>query len=176
MHYKKKWKANKINCRLLRMIKSCYQVNETSWYTIKCTLQTHLCHNINVAGCAPGPEEAGMLPQVFSFHKQYILSPLWNTICQCLFFRALTVILKYSVSTVTAHYKDECYLIWQDYSEGCIYISMWKPVNCILLGQTAADPLIAEPIWMILCTISICIHCRMYKLRPAILVKSKDRL
>lgn len=85
MRYKEKWKANRTNCKLLRIIKSCYQVNEASWYTIKCTLQTHLCHNTNVAGCAPGPGEAGMLPQVFFFHKQYILSPLWIIVYQCLF-------------------------------------------------------------------------------------------
>lgn len=61
------------------------------------------------------------------------------------FYRVLTVVFQYSFGMVTAHYKDECYLIWQDFSEGCTYISMGKPVYCILLGQTAADPLIAEP-------------------------------
>lgn len=88
MHYKEKWKANRINCKLLRMIKSCYQVNETGWYTIKCTLQTHLCHNNDVPGCAPGPGEAGKLPEVFFFHKQYILSSLWFIIYQWLFQRS----------------------------------------------------------------------------------------
>lgn len=85
MHYKEKWKANRINCKLLRMIKSCYQVNETSWYTIKCTLHTHLCHNNDVPGCAPGPGEAGKLPQDFFFLKQYIVPSLWFIIYQCLF-------------------------------------------------------------------------------------------
>lgn len=84
MHYKEKWKANRINCKLFRMIKSCYQVSETGWYTIKCTLQTHLCHNNDVPGCAPGPGEAGNLPHIFFFHKQYILTFLWIIIYQCL--------------------------------------------------------------------------------------------
>lgn len=176
MHYKEKWKANRIKCKLLRMIKSCYQVNETSWYTIKCTLQTHLCHNTSVAGCAPEPGEAGMLPQVGFFPQTIRPVTSLNHNISVSFFTALTVILKYSLGTVTAHYKDEYYFIWQDFSEGCTYISMGKPVNCILLGQTAADPLITESTRKILCTISIHHHCRIYKLRLATLLKSKDTL
>lgn len=160
MHYKEKRKANKINCRLLRMIKSCYQVSETSWYTIKCTLQTHLCHNISVDGCVPGPEEAGMLPQVFSFHKQYILSPLWNTIYQCLFSELWLWSLNMHLVRSQPNIKMNVTSFGR---ERCTYISMGKPVNCILLGQTAEDPLIAEPIRMVLCTIFIYIRCRMYK-------------
>lgn len=91
-------------------------------------------------------------------------------------FRALTVTFKYSLGMVAAHYKDVCYLIWQDFSEGCTCISMGKQVNCILLGQTAADSLIAEPPQMTLCTISIYNYPRIYGLRLATLLKSKDTL
>lgn len=167
-----------MNCKLLRTIKSSYQVNETSWYTIKCTLQTHLCHNTRASGFAPGPGEAGMLPHFFFFPQtiQPVTSLSHNRSAP--FYRVLTVVFQYSFGMVTAHYKDECYLIWQDFSEGCTYISMGKPVYCILLGQTAADPLIAEPTWTILHTISIYNHHRINNLllRLATLLKSKDIL
>lgn len=136
MHYNEKWKANRINCKFLRMIKSCYQVSEKGWYTIKCTLQTHLCHNNDVPGCAPAPGEVGKLPQVFFFHKQYILSSLCFIIYQWVFFRDLTVISKYLFGMISAHCGDEFYLIWKDFHEGHMCISMGKGGNCILLDSS----------------------------------------
>lgn len=110
MHYNEKWKANRINCKFLRMIKSCYQVNEKGWYTIKCTLQTHLCHNNDVPGCAPAPGEAGKLPQVFFFHKQYILSSLCFIIYQWFFLGiwlwSLSICLVWSQPTVEMNFTS----------------------------------------------------------------------
>lgn len=169
-----------MNCKLLRTIKSSYQVNETSWYTVKCTLQTHLCHNTKVSGFAPGPGEAGMLPLFFFSHKQYNLSPLWVIIYQHLFTEfwlwSFSIHLVWSQPTIKMNLAG--FGIWQDFSEGCTYISTGKPVYCILLGQTAADPLIAEPTWKILHTISIYNNHRINNLllRLATLLKSKDML
>lgn len=85
----------------------------------------------------------GMLPLLLFQQIMYPVTALYHNLSVS--FRALTVTFKYSHGMVAAHYKDVCYLIWQDFSEGCTYISMGKQANCILLGQTAADPLIAEP-------------------------------